>query len=56
VENKSCCIVTQLVVVCFKIRPSNRNRCMHQTENTFMKIVGKDVIIVTKNMISKQTQ
>lgn len=29
---------------------------MHQTENPFMKNVGKDVIIVTKNMISKQTQ
>jgi len=29
---------------------------MHQTENAFMKYVGKDVIIVTKNMISKQTQ
>ena len=26
---------------------------MHQTENTFMKYVRKDVIIVTKQMIYK---
>jgi hypothetical protein len=46
--------MTQLVVLCFKIRPTNRNNRIHQTSNALMKYVGKDVIILTKNVISKK--